>query len=547
MLADGHVRHAGMAGAHAGRRASRLIPAALWVGTFLFSVVTVAILNDHFGRISAARQIAVYNELPFRDFLDPGYFMTELATASLLWLLGDNLIGEVLLTTAAIATGTLLVFLLARRMVPVAPALAAAVMALLAAPRAYDYDKVLFYPLGVLACWRYAEQPTTRRLSVIAAVAVAAGLFRYDSAVYIGAMAIFTIAIVHAGAWKTLAARTVMLGAITALLAAPAVLFIQANGGIANALDQIVTYGQREAARSALSPPSFEPVDGVWWTVANASALLYYLLRGLPLAGAVLIAVRVLSAKDSSRLEVVRIGTLVIICALLDVFILRDPVGARVGGMAGPFAVLAVWLFDRAWQARHLAARAGGAAAAAVAVAAVLTVAQWPPRLSPARLSPPALLGGVRAWASSPPGEPALPNSHYAGMVKYLRECTEPRDRVVVGWFAPEVYFFAQRGFAGMPFILGEHWSEPRFQERAVRALASQSVPIVILRTDDEWFASRQPLIARFLDEHYVLAGTTDFGDVDVGPDGYTVMVRRDRVATHDHAITSLPCFSGRA
>ena len=99
-----------------GSRRVRVIGALLWLGAFWLSLVTFAFTNDHFGRISPARQIAVYGELPFRDYFDPGYFLTELSTAGLMYLFGDNLLGEALLTTSFIATGTLLVFLLAHRL-----------------------------------------------------------------------------------------------------------------------------------------------------------------------------------------------------------------------------------------------------------------------------------------------------------------------------------------------------------------------------------------------------------------------------------------------
>src|SRR4029079_11808904 len=86
-----------------------------WLGALTVSVSTYNIINDHFDRISRARQIARYGELPFRDFFDPGYFMTEFSSAGLPLLLGDSLLGEILLNTVFIATGATLVFVLARR------------------------------------------------------------------------------------------------------------------------------------------------------------------------------------------------------------------------------------------------------------------------------------------------------------------------------------------------------------------------------------------------------------------------------------------------
>jgi hypothetical protein len=68
-------------------------------------------------------------------------------------------------------------------------------------------------------------------------------------------------------------------------------------------------------------------------------------------------------------------------------------------------------------------------------------------------------------------------------------------------------------------------------------------VPIVITRTGDERFREDYPLIASYIDDHYSLAGTSDFGDADIGKGGYSVWVRTDRRATETYATTTLPCF----
>src|SRR5262245_11886205 len=169
----------------------RLSCAGLGLGTFFFSLSTIILLDDHFGRISPGRQIAQFGDLPFRDYLDPGYFLTEFSSAAVQWAFGDNLLGEALLASAFIAIGTVLVFALARRASASSiTALVAALLALLLFPRAYDYDKVLFLPLGVLLVWRYAEAPTNSRTWTLAAGVVAGSLYRYDTGVFIAGSAV---------------------------------------------------------------------------------------------------------------------------------------------------------------------------------------------------------------------------------------------------------------------------------------------------------------------------------------------------------------------
>jgi hypothetical protein len=522
----------------------RIAAALVWLGALWFSLVTLVFLNDHFGRISPARQIAVFGELPFRDYFDPGYFLTELSTAALMRLLGSNLLGEVLLTTTCIATGTLLVYLLARRLTgSVVASLACAGLALSLLPRAYDYDKVLFYPLGLMLCWRYVDRPGAGRLWACAAGLVVAALFRYDNGVFLGAATVVTIGVAHAGDWGLAARRVGGLLMAAGCLALPVLIVVQLQIGLADAIDQMITYGRRETVRTQLAAQSFvfESFQGLG-SVNNADAFLFHLVRLMPLAGALLLVVDLRSHR-ASREAVAQLLGLVTLCVCLNVFILRDPIGARLGGMAGPFAILAVWIAHRAWGAWN-AARLAVVGLFALALSSAFVSADWKGRVKAEMIRPPRLVEALNAWAASPPPFEAIPNRAIEGLARYVRECTAPTDRLFATWFVPDLYFYAQRGFAGrIVALFGGHWSEERFQRRSVDALASQSVPIVITRTGDERFREDYPQIDSYIRDHYSLAGTSDFGDVDIGQDGYSVWVRLDRAATEAYAGTSFPCF----
>jgi hypothetical protein len=553
-LTEGATRRRAVAGVAA---------ACLWVAACVGSLGTLVFLNDHYGRISPARQIAVYGELPFRDFFDPGYFMPELGSAILQRLLGDNLFGEALLATTFVATGTVLVFLLGLR-ISHSPgiALAASIGAWLFLPRAYDYDKILFYPLGVLVCWRYIERPGAGSAWLLAAGLVAGALFRYDTGFYVAVAAFVTLAIVHGRDWRTLGRRLALVTAAVIALSTPALTFVQVNGGLADAVDQMVTYGRRETARTRVpeapaigalveaarvpAAPGESVRTRIRWTTAEADAFLLALFRTLPLLAVVIVVLAVRSGGVSSADQVARLASLIAMCVLLNIFVLRDPVNARFGGIAGPAAILAAWLIQRAWTARRAVTRAilraGVAAVVALTAWSAALSSDWGQRFTYEAFRPAHLAGVVRGLTASPPALDTLPDRRLVGLVRYLRECTAPTDRVLLGWFAPEVYFYAQRGFAGaMVVVFGEHWSEERFQRRSIGALASQSVPLVILRAGDESFARSYPLIMRHIGEHYRNAGVTAFapgGQVD-----YTVFVRRDRPPSYIHAASSMPCF----
>lgn len=228
--------------------------AAWWAISFVVTIATYPFINDHFGRISAARQIVRFGEFPFRDFLDPGYVLTEFSSAGLQLLFGDNLLGEMLWTSAFIATGAVLVIILTRTLAPSRlSAILIAIVVIFAAPRPYDFDKFAFYPLGILLCWRYAERPNVRRLWALAAVAVVAGMFRYDNGIFIVTAGLATIVALHTGNRQTLARQAALFVAASAVCILPYLLFVQLNGGITNAAAQMATYAQREGRRTRLT------------------------------------------------------------------------------------------------------------------------------------------------------------------------------------------------------------------------------------------------------------------------------------------------------
>ena len=630
-----------------------LVASAFWLSALALSVSTYTVTNDHFDRISRARQIARYGAVPFRDFFDPGYFMTELSAAWLQRLCGDNLLGEMLLDTVFIASGVTVVFLLARRVSGLyLGGLTAAVLALLSMPRAYDFDKVLFYPLGIALCWRYIDRPGVRRALELAAGIAIGALFRYDTGVYLGLAAVVTMLVSH---WREPAvfARRISLCAVTAALCGLAVLLpIVGFGGVRDAIDQVVTYAVKEkartevgrarrftlgslAGRASVPPPVTSviirwsqavddagrieaesryrlgegvlndtpedrtyrytmkaptptvigdlirdarvddtagvdrahqslPEEPLWiraqrhvpplqlrilpdaWTADNATTLIYYFLWGLPFVSVTgMAAARRLPWSTTE--EVARLGSVVVVCLALNVFVLREPIGARIGGMAGPVVILATWIGARAWQARRLrlrlALRTGVLVVFALVVLSLANLAAWSEQLGPEIASRSHMRSVVAGLTQSPPRPEMIAGGPFVGMVRYLRECTNPNDRVFARWFIPELYFFVQRGFAaGMVVTFGGHWSEPRFQSRSVEALSSESVPIIITRLGDEKVVDEYSSMTRYIDEHYRVAGRTNFQNAS-GEGDYLVLVRTDRPSTRTDSLTALPCF----
>jgi hypothetical protein len=518
--------------------------AAAWVAAWIVAVATYGFTNDHFGRISAARQIARYGALPFRDYFDPGYVLTELASAAIQLLLGDNLLGEILLTTSFMATGAVVVIAVARRIAPSRLSVVlAAVVIILAGPRPYDYDKVLFYPLGMLWCWRYIDRPGPGRLWGLAAGAVVAGMFRYDNGLFTLVAGVVTVVVLHGRDLRTSSRRVGVLLLASVVCAAPYIAFLQLNGGIAGAVDQMVTYAWREGARTRLArPPSLVqslPIVSAWdvtWPAAAAANCLYWAFIALPIAASALVCRRG-AALASERARALSAS---VMAALIAAFILREPITARLGAALAPAVIVALCIWHRAhrqWFARVIAlavilttAVASGWSATAVRVVRVL----------------PAVPQMLVRSAESPPPEPFLPRASTARVIDYVRRCTRPEDRIFAGWFVPELYFFSQRAFAGgMVVTFGHHWSEVINQRRIIAKMEAESVPIAILQDDDTDFRRTYAELDLYLRTHY-RASSTRF---DGGPDDpvYTVLARNDAAPGTTDAASSMPCFAPTA
>jgi len=632
-----------------------------WVGALAFCLRTMALLDDQFGRISPGRQIIVSGELPFRDFLDPGYFFAEFSSASVQWLFGENLLGELLLNAAFIATGCLLVCVVVRRLSGrMDLALATGTVALLTLPRAYDYDKVLSYPLGILMVLRWLELPRPGRLFGVSLTVVMASLYRYDNGVWLG---IAAVAGATSMAWRQ---PRMMLGLAASLvltslvLSVPALLFVETHGGVRNAVDQALTYATREADRTRItalprvhpgtrffavnpSPPSgnvvlvrwaagavadnvrsanarrlglqeldpvgpperrtwrytladasaerirnlvndptVEDTDGInratlellqpesrWlrlqrvspllrfrlmpeaWTFDNAEAVVFYALLLIPILSAVALGRH---RTTIARLDRAVIVAVIVLCVLLDLFILRDPINARVGGIAGPFALLTAWLVHR-WLAAtagldttrfaHVGTRLSLTCIGALVLWSLASTAEWSRQLAEPLSDPLAFSARLAAFARTPPDIDLLPSGRLAGMVRYLRRCTNPPDHVFASWFTPQLFYFAQRGFGGgMSATFGSHWSEPRFQQRSIAAFESQPTPLVLVRAGGyQQFSGDYPLLMTYVEQHYRPAGESSFGDADAGPGGYRVLIRLDRAASSLDQETGLPCL----
>jgi len=148
----------------------------------------------------------------------------------------------------------------------------------------------------------------------------------------------------------------------------------------------------------------------------------------------------------------------------------------------------------------------------------------------------------------SPPSLGLTPRSRDVPLVEYLRRCSRPADPILATWFAPDLYYFAGRPFAGgMLVFFGEHWAELKYQRRTIARLSARPPSLVLIeeRSYDE-FSTTYPFVDRYLRLNYDVGGETDFGNPDAGPRGYRVLVRRTLEPRTVDSQWGLPCLDSR-
>jgi hypothetical protein len=123
----------------------------------------------------------------------------------------------------------------------------------------------------------------------------------------------------------------------------------------------------------------------------------------------------------------------------------------------------------------------------------------------------------------------------------YLRRCASPTDRLFVADNLPEIYYFAERGFAaGHNSFVSSFYSAPAFQRTAIERWERQSVPIALTPSDgrfEEEFSKDYSLLTDYLRMHYHTAGS-----LRVKADSVRDVWIDDRHSFASDTQTGLPC-----
>jgi nitrate reductase gamma subunit len=349
--------------------------------------------------------------------------------------------------------------------------------------------------------------------------------------------------------WRRRLERSVAYVALTAMLLAPSLWWIQLYSGLTEYVRNGLEMSRNEAERTEIGWPRFR-LDGVPSPFAlfehegNAAAWIYYLYLGVPLLVIGITAWRWRRRSDPDA----RLGSFValsLMTLMLAQYFLRGNLGTRLGDMGPPMAVLGAYLLSRAISRRRAWPRTILPGSLAVAVLAVTVVCTWSVasvgrELGTARLVERHVFARARQISQE---LAAMPRSLREGQAAdrmqaadYLHRCTRPTDRVIVVGYYADVPAFSERLFAGgrVTFVVDSYVDE-RYMRETIAKLESQSVPIVLGGAEVDYSEFR--LLREYLLGRYKEVGTVTFDDGSL-----SVWVRRGLTGT-ETGPNGLPCF----
>lgn len=274
-----------------------------------------------------------------------------------------------------------------------------------------------------------------------------------------------------------------------------------------------------------------------------SAALLFYFFLVLPAAGAVVLARTRTPSGPLGRWERVKIAAVILVAILTFIGFVRQALDARIPDAVVAPVVLGAWLSARFLAgARPLWSRAARAVivlALLIPVARSIVVAGG----VEARLLRAETLGATwRQLVTSPPFDawPAGGSARYR-IVRYVRECTGPSEPLLVLWGGPEMYYYADRPFAGRIGLHMEgYYNSDVNQQGNTAALERDRPPVVITEPGRELRdLATHPSALAFLARHYHPLGELTVSDGTV----LRVFGRTDRPSTSTHPDVGWPCY----
>jgi hypothetical protein len=126
-------------------------------------------------------------------------------------------------------------------------------------------------------------------------------------------------------------------------------------------------------------------------------------------------------------------------------------------------------------------------------------------------------------------------------LARYVRACVPPSERVLVLWFAPEIYYYADRLMAGRHLVFVQGYQDLGLEQQLALAKVERYAPPIALANGslDGFTHDVYPRVVDYVRREYDVGGS-----LENDGEHYTVLVRRDRPATSWYGESRWPCYA---
>jgi hypothetical protein len=279
-------------------------------------------------------------------------------------------------------------------------------------------------------------------------------------------------------------------------------------------------------------------------TAPASAAFLFFLFLLLPAVAIIILALNREPIGPLGQWERIKIAAVILVAILTFSGFVRQAIDARIGdAVVGP-VILGAWLSAK-WLAGARSSLWNRAARIAILAAVLLVVTRSivvAGGVEPRFERPEPFAATWRQLVTSPPfaAWPAQGSAKYR-IVRYVRECTGPDEPLLVLWAGPELYYYADRPFAGRIGLYMEgYYRSDANQRMNGAALERDRPPVAISEPGRELKElATHPAALAFLARHYRPLGDLTATDGSV----LRVFGRTDRSSPSTHPDVGWPCF----
>ena len=252
-----------------------------------------------------------------------------------------------------------------------------------------------------------------------------------------------------------------------------------------------------------------------------------------------------------------RIALFAVFALIVDAGLLRTPYTARaVDAVVLPAILLgccsaALWRAGAARRRGGTLLRLSAIGAAVIVVMAVSAGADFGGRISVLAGQWTSLTRARTAWSevsaeltASPPLSYYLdrPAEASVRLAAYVRECVPASDRLLVLWFAPEIYYHSDRLMAQRHLVFVPAWAALETEQRlTLDRIRRFAPPLALVRRSalDTQARATFPTVVGYVEREYAVAGR-----IEEEGEEYLIFARRDRVPVRGFGPDRWPCYA---